>query len=169
MLGHCHEAVARRFCAENGVRFSPTDGEAIRKCQVCFDTHGRETSHNRTSGDRATQTLYRLHLNSVAYRKERYFAFLTDEYSGHIWGVHATTKCEILKLLKHLVQKIDRQYLPRKCVIITEDNGTELPTAQFFNQRHINADDISAHAPELSGRAERTNGIIALCCYRLRR
>ncbi|GEQ70445.1 hypothetical protein JCM33374_g4122 [Metschnikowia sp. JCM 33374] len=160
---HPNVEVTRQLCLDNQIPFTKADETAIRNCPSCFRTKGKAMSHNGHPSNPPKYPLHRLHMDSMELGNSRYVTLIIDGFTLYVWHVMNTDKGELLKMSKMEIERIQNEFPEYKCVFITKDNGTELPTEKFLKEEfNIVADKIPAYTPQLNGLAERMNGVILL-------
>ncbi|KAJ8139260.1 hypothetical protein OY671_007528, partial [Metschnikowia pulcherrima] len=121
------------------------------------------TSHTGHFGHPATHPPQRLHADTAIYRKSRYATYLRDEFTSFIWAVFSSDRSDLRKATGQALERIDHSHPPHKIVYLVKDNGTELPSSEYWQETlNITSEEIPSYTPVLNGTAERTNGIVNL-------
>ncbi|OBA21710.1 hypothetical protein METBIDRAFT_12186 [Metschnikowia bicuspidata var. bicuspidata NRRL YB-4993] len=85
----------------------------------------------------ALQPLFRLHWESAGVFGQRSIAFLTDEYTSHVWMVDGDSRESLFGKTKSTIQNIMIEFPSFECGFVTNEYGLNIPTPQFLNVREV--------------------------------
>lgn len=172
-IGHANiQALIRMICAQSVTNIPLIPYGELKEipffCKTCALGKPRRMSHRGMVGEKATQPLHTLHMDSVGKMKVqglyggpgyKYALAVVDDATGFKWYLVLKSLTEVRQKIKDHVKRLEVQF-PYKVRRIRTDGGTEFVTKvleKYCNEQGIIFEKSNVESQEENGSAERAH------------